>query len=85
MSAVCSATDAFDASRRWLTSMVRIDEMPQPQVSHIGHLDRSKDHFIAGQKLAAKPATAGASTDQTVKLKYYSTISAAAASSDSCE
>jgi hypothetical protein len=56
--------------------------MPHPQVSHIGHLDRSKYHFIAGQKLSAEPSTAGALTDQTVELEDYATISAVAASGD---
>jgi len=58
--------------------------MPQPQVSHTGHLDCPKDHFIAGQKLPAEPSAVGASADQAIELENYATVDAATASGDGC-
>src|SRR5579885_513260 len=60
--------------------MVRTEGVPQPQVSHIGYLDRLQHELVAGQQLAAQSPASRATSDHAVELKEYAASGAPAAS-----
>jgi hypothetical protein len=59
---------------------VRINGVPQPQVSHISHLDRPKYHLITGQQFPAEPPASWAVTEHTFEVKEYAATNTATAS-----